>query len=308
MCNGCYVKFKMMVVIQRLRRSQLVFLALLVILLSNCEQKYPEFQYEDSQYTIKQIGKMPDVVNEGSGLVFSKDSSLWTLNDGGGAAEIYKVSRSGQLLATLQLPGAKNNDWEELSADNRGNLYVGDIGNNLNWRHDLVIYRVDPAKSANLAKIQFRYADQQAFPPDTKERNFDCEAFFWYQDRLYLFSKNRGRRLIKIYSLPATPGNYVATVVDSTYLSSPADANFFDIQVTAASVSTDQKTFALLTYDGIFLFTIQNGRINFRYPQHYIKLNNKHVRQIEALSFMNQTDFLFTNEQQTIFLARKKIE
>ena len=36
-----------------------------------------------------------------------------------------------------------NVDWEDIALSDQGILYIGDIGNNFNWRKDLGIYRID---------------------------------------------------------------------------------------------------------------------------------------------------------------------
>jgi hypothetical protein len=264
------------------------------------------YQYEDEYFRVREVAQMPKVVDEGSGLAFVGDtSSCWTLNDGGDGTHLYQVNRQGKLLNKIELKGIRNVDWEELAADTLGNLFVGDIGNNWNVRRDLKIYRVNPAQPQTIRTISFRYPDQTKFPPDRLHKGFDCEAFFWHQDSLYLFSKNRGDKEVKIYGLPAAPGRYEAKILDRAYLE-PGEPFDQEIQVTAADISPDRKTFALLTYGTIYLFEVRNRRINFRHPWHKIKMNWKVVEQVEALAFINNTDLLFTNEGGNIYEARRK--
>jgi hypothetical protein len=265
------------------------------------------YQYEDEHYRIKQVAQMPTPVDEGSGLARAKDGrSFWTLNDGGGGTELFQVSPQGQLLRTLRLQGVRNIDWEELAQDTSGHLYVGDVGNNWNVRRHLKIYRVDPDQPQRIAPISFRYPDQQKFPPDRMHKSFDCEAFFWHKDSLYLFSKNRGDKQVKIYVIPATPGDYVARIADRTYLEPDQHPSDQEIQVTAADISPDGKTFALLTYGNIYLFEVHNCQINFQRPLWAIRMDVDGVEQVEALTFVNNTGFVFTNEEGRIFEARKK--
>ncbi|MES2734491.1 MAG: SdiA-regulated domain-containing protein [Bacteroidota bacterium] len=265
------------------------------------------YQYEDAHYRVAQVGRLPNVVNESSGLAFAADTnSFWTLNDGGGRAELYHINRQGQLLATLQLNGLRNVDWEELSKDTRGNLYIGDTGNNWNMRHALRIYQVNPSCPQQVNSICFRYADQEKFPPVRKDKNFDCEAFFYYQDSLYLFSKNRGDKQVKIYAIPATPGTHVAKINDKTYLEPITNPYANQVQVSSADVSPDGKTFALLTYSAVYLFEIKEGQINFQHPLLSLQMDGDRINQVEALAFINHSDFIFTNEQREMFEARRK--
>lgn len=92
-------------------------------------------------------------VDEASGLVASRRNPgiLWTHNDSGNSNRVYAVGRDGSDLGTFILSGATNVDWEDI-AIGRGPdpgveyLYVGDIGDNLNIRPTVRVYRVsEPA-------------------------------------------------------------------------------------------------------------------------------------------------------------------
>lgn len=185
---------------------------------------------------------LPDELREVSGLYVAAPDSLWWLNDSGDAARLILTDGRGQLRRIVAVPGAVNRDWEDLTADPQGRIYIGDFGNNLNRRQDLCIYRFDPREGA-LDSITFRYPDQERFPPPPAAANFDCEGFFFYADSLHLFSKNRlgaGNYYTKHYVLPARPGAYTAELRDSLYLRKRV--------VTSAAVAPDGQTVALLSY------------------------------------------------------------
>ena len=47
--------------------------------------------------------------------------------------------------------------------------------------------------------------------------NFDCDAMIYFENNLYLFSKNRTEPfdgIVKMYKIPDTPGDYTAKVYD----------------------------------------------------------------------------------------------
>lgn len=186
--------------------------------------------------------KLPKELTEVSGLFQAGPDSLWWHNDGGHGAELFLTNSRGELLWKGTVPGTLNRDWEDLTADDRGNIYIGDFGNNLNRRRDLAIYIYNPA-TGSLDSILYRYPDQRDFPPQPRNQNFDMEAFFWFQDSLHLFSKNhlrQGNYYTKHYSLPARPGAYEAVLRDSLYLKKRV--------VTAAAISPDGQSVALLAY------------------------------------------------------------
>lgn len=257
-----------------------------------------DFETVDTAYEVRQIGKMGKTeVTESSGFAWADgDSTLWTHGDGGTQNALYKVNLQGKLLETKTIPHTINADWEDLTKDKSGNIYIGDFGNNSNRRHNLRVFRVKLQDSVRVDTISFRYADQYLFPPKKKQRNFDCEAFFWHNDNLYLFSKDRGREeMVKVYKLPAVPGNYVAQVVDSLQINT---------MITAADISPDGKHFALLGYGKVYLFEMPEGDKLFDGKKYCIPVGKS--GQAEALVFKNNQDLIFSNENGKIFLVKKK--
>ncbi len=248
------------------------------------------FERGKSIYKISKIGQLPFQINESSGLapVFERNT-FWTHNDGGGKTELFEIDSIGNLLSTLAIPNTKNIDWEDLAHDDRGHIFIGDFGNNANSRNDLTIYKINQTHPEIQEKITFNFADQKDFPPAKIDFNFDCEAMFWAKDSLFLFSKNRGEKHTKLYSLPAKPGDYSIFPKANIYL----NAN-----ITAADISPSGKQFALLSYGKVFLFEIGNNGIDFSMPQFCIKAP---LKQSEALTYITENELLITNEQREIF-------
>jgi len=254
------------------------------------DHRVNDFKKVRSQYKISKIGKLSAEANESSGLakVHGKNS-FWTNNDSGGKPELYEIDSTGKLLSTRKIIDAQNKDWEDLTTDEKGNVYIGDFGNNSNSRQDLKVYVV-PENNSRTETISFNYQDQTAFPQPAKVLNFDCEAFFYHDNFLYLFSKNRGSsKSVRLYKLSSAPGIYSIAATDSITIKT---------QVTSADISPDGKTFALLTYGKILLFGIDGKEINFKQPIGCFRFVKK---QSEALIFLNNTDLLVTNEQKDVF-------
>jgi len=186
--------------------------------------------------------KLPAELKEVSGMARLPSGDLWLLNDSHNPPLLFRYDPlAGKLLETRSLP-VPNRDWEDLSCDDQGNLYIGDIGNNYNRRKDLCIYRYNPVSGA-LDSINYRYPDQTAFAPaDPRDWNFNCEAMVFYRDSLHLFSKNvfKGNFITKHYVLPAKPGEYLAELRDSIYLKNRV--------VTGAALSRDGRTLGLTSY------------------------------------------------------------
>lgn len=257
----------------------------------SCRADRKSHDLSRTSHQIKKIASLPPAIDESSGLALAKDGTLWTHNDSGGDPVLFRINTEGTLLAKWNLP-VPNHDWEDLSAGPGETLFVGDIGNNMQLRKDLVIWRVEPNQDPK--GIFYSYADQSSFPGTTP--NFDCEAFFWYQDSLYLFSKDRSleNTQTKLYVLPDKPGSYSV---------SPQASFLLDAQVTAADVSPSGKYFALLTYGKVLIFEIKNQKITFDYPIMCFRTGRK---QTEALVFYDEKTLLISNEQGNLF--RLKID
>lgn len=241
-------------------------------------------------FEISKIGQLPLQINESSGLSkIEASNTFYTHNDGGGKTELYEIDTLGNILNTKTVPNTQNNDWEDLAADTKGNIYIGDFGNNSNNRKDLTIYKFSENAPDKTETIQFSFADQKAFPPEKNELDFDCEAMFWANDSLYLFSKNRGTKLTKLYVIPSISGEYMVSPKASIYLKA---------NITAADISPNGQQFALLSYGKIFLFGIENQKIDFSKPQYCLKAS---LKQSEALAYIADNELLITNEQREVF-------
>lgn len=257
-----------------------------------------DFERVRRDYTVREVGQLPkNQVVESSGFALADaHGDLWTHGDGGNTAALYKITPQGDLLQTLDLAPLTNNDWEDLARDGEGRVYIGDFGNNQNKRRNLAIYRLSGPDLRRVDTIRFRYPDQRAFPPRKAGRNFDCEAFYYHQDSLYLFTKNRGKgHYVKQYVLPARPGFHVATLRDSIRINT---------WVTAADLSPDGRTVALLGYGHVYLIERQPGRRLFDGAKSCLPIPS--TGQAEALAFLTNTNFVFSNEKGRIYQAERK--
>lgn len=227
-------------------------LLLLFVLFHGCTQKpwYGNLTY---------LGKLPSKLNEVSGIAMVNDSLIWAIEDNGNKNRIYALNLEGKLVKEVKVENAKNRDWEDLAKDKEGNLYIGDFGNNANERKDLCIYKVpnpDQWKKGKLKaeKIAFHYPEQKEFPPKKSNLRFDCEAFFYNDDFLYLITKDRSRPYegkAFIYKVPAIKGNHPAKLIGEFV--SCLDSQFCSI--TAADISPDGKRIVLLGSGFIWLFS-----------------------------------------------------
>lgn len=193
-------------------------------------------------------------LNEASGLEYT-NGILWTHEDSGNKNKIYTLDPATGATEGFKVTGIKNIDWEDITSDKEGNLYIGDFGNNDNDRRDLALHKIDPKNpEAATYSVNFYYPDQKEFPPGKRERNFDCEAFFEYNGYFYLFSKNRNFEsdgTVLVHKLENRKGYQSATPAGSFKTCD----NFRKCAIAGADISPNGKTVALISGDTLWLIT-----------------------------------------------------
>lgn len=254
-------------------------------------------------------------IEEGSGIVKSDKypGVYWTHNDSGDSPRIFPITAEGELVVTeggspdyagIKIEGARNVDWEDISREGT-NLIVSDMGNNKNKRQDLGVYifpepdpRHEPVvKSA--VHVPISYPDQTEFPP-SDQLDFDCEALFPMEGKLYFITKQRvgGKpgQLAKLYQLDTRNPESVNKLVK-------LDERKLDGWVTSAAVSPDGKTLAVLTQapgQSVWFFPLTAGQApslltNAR------RIAFSGARQCEAICWDDAKNLRITNEQGDIF-------
>lgn len=209
----------------------------------------------------RRIIKFPTNLEETSGIISLRNgASVWTHNDSGGRPELYEMDTMGNVIRTVVIANATNVDWEDITQDDQGNIYIGDFGNNNGIRTDLTIYKIsDPYLTPNdtvIAKmITFSYENQNSFPPQSADNNFDVEAMVVFKDSLFLFTKNQTtpfNGMVRMYMLPTTSGNYSISPVDSFKTGTGAMASYW---VTSAALNADAGVFVMISSNYLWKFT-----------------------------------------------------
>lgn len=226
------------------------YLPLFAIALLSCNSKSQEINTNTVKLKLK----------EASGVEVSSASDLiWVLEDSGNKNNIYGLNSDGSIKQTIKIENAKNVDWEDLTSDKVGNLYIGDFGNNDNARKDLCIYKVN---SDNLKqdvatasqKISFYYPEQTEFPPKKSGLLYDAESFFEHNGNFYIFTKNRSKGFdgsVFLYKIPNQEGNHKAQLLGTFQ----ACNIYKKCAITSADISPDGKTIAILSASRVYLLT-----------------------------------------------------
>lgn len=267
-----------------------IFQLLLVLVFAlSCSNNYGQ---------LKTVAELPQSLEENSGIVKLTNDSVWFLEDSGNHNELYKVNFEGEILKTLTIKNAKNIDWEELAKDDKGNVYIGDFGNNKNERKDLTIYIIpNPEKiegdEVKAKKITFKYPEQDKFPSKKKNKFFDCEAFFYMNGNLYLFTKDRSKPykgLTSLYKIPAVEGDYKAELIDTFHFGD----DYHTGSITAATISEDKSKVILLTHTYVYVLEDYQGENFFKGT--LTKIDMKHTSQKESVCFKDEHTLLISDE------------
>jgi hypothetical protein len=232
-------------------------------------------------------GTLPKKIPESSGLEQTATRGVFlTHNDAGNAAELYRINAAGKLLATLPVAGAENVDWEDITRDSQGNIYIADTGNNHNKRKRMKIYKLQHGDHEQVSQISFEYADRKNGTADLDHYEFDCEAVFWHNDKLYLVTKDREDGVeARLYELPDTPGEHEAKPISHYPVQAP---------VTAADMSPDGKKLLLLSTGKIHLFEVEG---NHFFSSRMVTKPLGKVGQTEGAVFTDNNTIMISSEK-----------
>lgn len=256
---------------------------------------------QNGSETLVTLYNLPKKLKEVSGIVYAEKNNLfWTLEDSGNANKIYGLNViNGSIEKTITIENTSNTDWEDITKDKAGNLYIGDFGNNDNVRKDLCIYKIDKnsldqENAVPAYKISFSYPEQKEFPPKKTKLFFDVEGFFEFKNNFYLFTKNRSKGFdgtVLVYKIPNKAGFHQAVLVGKL---NTCD-NYNHCAITSAAISPDASKVVLLTHDKVVLLENFTGDDFLKGKQSELKLD--HFSQKEAVCFKNNENLIIADEK-----------
>ena len=242
--------------------------------------------YTVTTYSLQLIANLTGSLDENSGLTYS-NSRIFSINDGGNGTKIQELGLQGNIVRTIHVDSTQNMDWEAIGQSD-STVYIGDFGNNAGNRTDLQILQINKNALQNLDtvqpnKIHFSYSDQLNFTTAVNQNNFDCEAFFFYQDSLHLFTKGWENLYTKHYVIPLNNEDSVqAQLLDSL---------FVDGLITDATIDITTGRILLLGYknNGSNFYT-SFVYLLFDYNQSHFFTGNKRRIEIGNMLTVSQTE------------------
>lgn len=251
--------------------KRLIFLVLIV---TSC-QSIGQLKFE---------ADINNALTEVSAVETTRQSDLlWVIEDAGNSNTLFGLNAEGSIIKSIYISNAKNEDWEDLTTDNQGNIYIGDFGNNNEKRKKFQIYKVhhdelDKA-SATAEIIEF------TMPKDEDSKDF--EAFFLHKNHFYIFSKEpKTFRVLKVK-------NEIGT--QRAKLHTEHNLNGKDNKITSADISEDGKTIVLLNHDK--LWKLSDFKADDFFSGKIEEQNFDHNSQKEGVCFNTKKKVLITDER-----------
>jgi hypothetical protein len=207
------------------------------------------------------LGRIQDPdIDESSGLVASRRNPglLWTHNDSGDDPLVYCVDSQARACGVWRVTGAEAFDWEDIAAGpgpkaGEPYLYLGDIGDNIDQRTQIVVYRIPepqvapaagPGTKAAATPTPRAEALRLRYPDGT--RNAEALLVHPVTGDLYVVSKEAQGAGVYKAAAPIDP-SVVTPLVKVATLALPAGSAGPEL-VTGGDISPDGTRVALCTY------------------------------------------------------------
>lgn len=229
------------------------------------------------------LGDLSKNIEEVSGTEIVNESNLiWTIEDSSNKNNIYGIESNGTIIKDIDVSNSKNIDWEDLTSDDSGNLYIGDFGNNNRKRKKFTIYKVLNIKSIE-KKTEAKVINFK-LPKTIKSRDF--EAFFLWKKYFYIFSKENKKTMV--FKVPNTVGDQVAQFVCEIKLEGKRN------RVTSADINAKNREIILLNHDKAI--KINNFKNDDFSSGTITLLPFEHESQKEGICYKDDFTLLITDE------------
>lgn len=228
--------------------------------------------------------RFPDELRQSSGVAvsLSHPGVFWTHDDHGDL--LFAVDRNGTVLRRFRL-GRKLRDWEDIALspcpNGRSCLYLEDMGDNYEERHDIHILRLpepDPTPGAEDGGPVPVKAD--VFPVRLPDGPKDIETLLVLPgERVFAITKGRNDP-VTLYRYPGPLRPDTVTLVEMQHLSD--GPRILPRQVTGGSVSPDGKVLVVRTYESMRFYRMDADTL-VPLPDGVVNLRTLHEAQGEGV-------------------------
>jgi hypothetical protein len=214
----------------------------------------------------------PDL-EEVSGLAASRahPGLYWALNDGGNGSKLVVIKGDGSHVATLDVAGADNIDWEDIDSfdlDGKHYLLVADTGDNGGIRKLLTLHVFEePAQLRKGDSMRPAWSIQFRWPDGAR----DCEATAVDAANSEVLLVSKKRVPPELFRLPLRPADGVQTarlVATLPGIAQPSESDLKDnpvygryrSQISGADLSPNGRVLAVLNYHSVHLYVRGRGQ------------------------------------------------
>ena len=207
------------------------------------------------------LGTITDAgIGESSGLAASRRNPglLWTHNDSGDGPTVYCLDLQGRSCGVWNVTGAEAFDWEDMAAGpgpraGEPYLYLGDIGDNIDQRTQIVVYRIPEPVAGGAAAVPTAASPAASAPSEALRLRYpdgphNAEALLVHPATGDLYVISKDAQAAKVYKAKAPlDASTVTTMVQVGAFRLGSGNRGLEL-VTGADVSPDGRRVALSTY------------------------------------------------------------
>jgi hypothetical protein len=268
-------------------------------------------------------------IDEASGLAVSRlnDKILWVHNDSGDSARIFAIDTQGHQLATVNITGVKNIDWEDIASfvyQGEAYLLIADVGDNQAKRSQYQLHLIkEPDLSQLNGKKALSVKPSWSMTFTYPDGAHDCEsvAVDVAKQKILLLTKRdklpilfelpliapvlgqsassnssvqivnkQAKRLGEIAPLPTAMLDYVSIYTWAGFAGKP----------TAMDISADGLSAVVLTYTHAFYFTQSQ-------PGDWLTLLSTSPQEIALPAIKQAETVAFSQEGNSIFITSEML-
>lgn len=239
--------------------------------------------------------------DEVSGIIKDKrfEDVIWIHGDSGTENKVYPINSKGEVLPNkksngLEILGVENKDWEDIAMDEKGNLYVADVGNNCSCRKDQSIIvlnnpQIEAGESNDYEVYKVSYEKPDGFIYRFLNYSMDVEAMFLKNDKIFILTKRFRGKNTKLFMLDAL-------VKDQNNEFKLVESFDFDDEVTGSDYAFGKL--AVLTYKSLWIFKDNDTDDFFDGDVNKYTFDGE---QIESVTFLNSDTILIAEENGELY-------
>jgi len=258
-------------------------------------------------------------ISEASGIAISRINQgiMWINNDSGNSATLYAVNMQGKHIATLNISGVTNYDWEDLATFNyqdNNYLLIADTGDNFLERKNYQLHVVkEPQLNLLDNNIQILTAKPKwttTFSYKDQSKDVESVAIDTKNKRVLLLTKRDFPH--ELYSLPLIPEK-TQQPINAQRLSKipefPAplksrlgiiDIMHYSNMPTAMDIASDDSMAVVLTYSSAYLYCKQPN-------DDWVQAFNKEPKRIDFPTLMQGEAIGFSPSNKHLYITSEKL-